>query len=270
MVSAIILTKNEAQDLPDCLESIAWIDDRIVVDSGSTDETVAIAEKHGARVFSNPFKSFADQRNWALDNSSPKHDWILFLDADERCTRAFENAVTAKINLDQADIAGFYCCWKLMCEGVWLKRCDSFPKWQLRLLRKGRARFIDFGHGQKEGKVDGRLDYIHEPYLHFPMSKGFDQWRERHMHYAEQEAVARAKEPIRWGSIFSLNGSTRNRALKPLVSRVHGWPLLRFAWPYFFRLGFLEGRAGLNYCVHLAGYERLIQTKMKQMGQKTR
>ena len=191
MVSAIILTKDEAQDLPDCLDSIAWIDDRIVVDSGSTDETVAIAEKRGARVFRNPFQSFAQQRNWALDNCAPEYDWILYMDADERCTRAFENAVTAKINLAQADIAGFYCCWKMMYEGVWLKRCDSFPKWQLRLVGKGRARFVDFGHGQKEGEVNGRLEYIGEPYLHLPMSKGFDVWWQRHNRYANQEAAAR-------------------------------------------------------------------------------
>src|ERR1043165_3023029 len=98
MVSAIILTKNEAQDLPDCLRSISWIDDRIVLDSGSTDEAVAIAEKNGARVFTNPFKSFGDQRNWALDHCSPKHDWILFLDADEQSTPDFQRAVTAVIS----------------------------------------------------------------------------------------------------------------------------------------------------------------------------
>jgi glycosyltransferase involved in cell wall biosynthesis len=270
MVSAIILTKNEAQDLPGCMESIAWIDDRIVVDSGSTDETVAIAEKHGARVFRNAFESFAQQRNWALDNCSPKYGWILFLDADERCTRVFENAVTAKINLAQPDVAGFYCCGKMMYEGVWLKRCDSFPKWQLRLVRRGRARFVDFGHGQKEGEVDGRLNYIYEPYLHFPMGKGIARWLERHERYAGQEAVARRVEKIDWKNIFSPNGSTRNRALKPLVSRIPGWPMLRFAWPYFFRLGFLEGRAGFRYCMHMARYERLIQTKMREMDQRTR
>jgi hypothetical protein len=192
------------------------------------------------------------------------------MDADERCTRAFENAVTAKINLAQADIAGFYCCWKMMYEGVWLKRCDSFPKWQLRLVGKGRARFIDFGHGQKEGEVNGRLEYIGEPYLHLPMSKGFDVWWQRHNRYANQEAAARLMENISWKEIFSRHGSIRNRALKPLVSRIPGWPTLRFVWPFIFRLGFLEGRAGFNYCRHMARYERLIQTKMKEMGQKTR
>jgi glycosyltransferase involved in cell wall biosynthesis len=270
MVSAIILTKNEAQDLPACLDSIAWIPDRIVLDSGSVDETISIADKNGARVFSNPFKSFGDQRNWALDHCSPKSDWIVFIDADERSTPVFQSAVTSAIKSVPNGVAGFYCCWKLMFDGVWLKRCDSFPKWQLRLVRKDRARFVDFGHGQKEGEVDGRIDYIREPYLHFPMSKGTQRWLERHNRYAEQEAITRAAGKIDWANIFSSHGSVRNRALKPLVSRIPGWPALRFAWPYFFRLGFLEGRAGYTYCMHMARYERLIQTKMKQMPRNTR
>src|SRR5438874_3300629 len=105
MISAIILTKNEAQDLPDCLKSIAWIEDRIVLDSGSTDETIAIAEKAGARVFTNPFKSFADQRNWALDHCGAKHDWILFLDADEQSTPPFQNLLNAAIASARSDVA---------------------------------------------------------------------------------------------------------------------------------------------------------------------
>src|SRR3954462_3168895 len=264
MISAIILTKNEAQNLPDCLKSIESIDDRIVVDSSSADETIAIAEKNGARVYTNFFKSFGEQRNWALDNCAPKYDWILFIDADERSTPAFQDAVTAAIQRAPDDVAGFYGCWKLMFKGVWLKRCDSFPKWQLRVVRKGCVRFVDFGHGQKEGVVDGRLDYIREPYLHLPANKGLDDWVERHNRYAEQEAAARRLEPIVWKNIFSANGSTRNRAVKPLVSRIPGWPLLRFVWPYIFRLGFLEGRPGFSYCLHLARYERLIQVKMKE------
>jgi glycosyltransferase involved in cell wall biosynthesis len=264
MVSAIILTKNEAQDLPNCLASISWIDDKIVVDSGSTDETIAIAEKNGARIFTNPFRSFADQRNWALDHCAPIHEWILFIDADEQSTPRFQHAIASATKSASLEVAGFYCCWKMMYGGVWLKRCDSFPKWQLRLLRKGRARFIDFGHGQKEGAVEGRLDYIREPYLHFPMNKGLAHWVDRHNRYSDLEAVARAKEKIVWKNIFSADGSTRNRALKPLVSRLPGWPLLRFAWPYVFRLGFLEGRSGFEYCLKLARYEWLIQAKMKE------
>lgn len=264
MLSIIILTKNEAQDLPDCLNSIHWCDDKIVLDSGSSDATIQIAQKLGARVFTNPFKSFGDQRNWALDHCEPKYPWILFLDADEHSTPEFKAALVSAIQSAAPEIAGYYCCWKMMYRSVWLKRSDSFPKWQLRLLRAGRVRFVDFGHGQKEGEVQGRLEYLREPYLHYAMSKGMRAWIERHNKYSDQEAAARAAEQIDWPKIFSRHGSIRNRALKPLVSRLPGWPLFRFAWPYIFKFGFLEGRSGFIYCVNLAYYEWLIQVKMRE------
>ena len=105
--------------------------------------------------------------------------------------------------------AGFYCCWKMMVEDRWLKHCDSFPKWQFRLLRRGRADSVDFGHGQKEGRIDGILDYVREPYLHFPLSKGWTFWLERHNRYASEEAVARLNAPVQWKQILA-RGSFRS------------------------------------------------------------
>ena len=83
-VSVMVFTLNEAVNLPGCLESLAWCDDVIIVDSFSTDATKAISEKAGARFFEHAFEGFGSQRNWALDHTSPKHPWILVLDADER------------------------------------------------------------------------------------------------------------------------------------------------------------------------------------------
>ncbi len=90
-----------------------------------------------------------------------------------------------------------------MVEGRWLKRCDSFPKWQFRLLRRGRATFVDFGHGQKEGAIDGTLEYLAEPYLHFVMSKGWSDWLERHNRYSTQEAAARLGAKVEWKEILA-------------------------------------------------------------------
>ena len=82
MISIIILTKNEQSDLPSCLNSVAWCDDIHVVDSGSSDKTVEIAVELGAKVYLKEFKSFALQRNWALDNCKLNYEWVLFLDDD--------------------------------------------------------------------------------------------------------------------------------------------------------------------------------------------
>src|ERR1051326_4759112 len=107
---------------------------------------------------------------------------------------AFQAAFVEAIQAARDTIAGFYCCWKRIVEGRWLKRSDSFPKWQFRLLRRGRANFADFGHGQKEGKIDGTLGYVREPYLHFSVSKGWSTWIERHNRYSSQEAAERLEE----------------------------------------------------------------------------
>jgi len=264
-VSIIILAQNEALDLPTLLASIRWCDDIHLVDSGSTDATMEIARAAGVHCLEHPFTAFGEQRNWALSNSEVRHPWVLFLDADEASTPAFHTAVLCAIQQAPDSVAGFYCCWKMIVEGRWLKRCDSFPKWQFRLLRRGRATFVDFGHGQKEGTIDGTLEYVREPYLHFVVSKGWATWLERHNRYSTQEAVERSRTPIRWNEIFAPDPSIRNKALKPLVSRIPGWPVLRFIQAYLLSGGFLEGRAGFSYCVNLAYYEFLIQIKQREL-----
>ena len=96
------------------------------------------------------------------------------------------------------------------------------------------------------------------------MSKGIGSWLERHNRYAKLEAQARLSTPVNWRNVFSAHGSRRNQALKPIVSRLPGWPLMRFVFTYIFRLGFLERRPGFVYCANLAYYEFLIRIKMRE------
>jgi glycosyltransferase involved in cell wall biosynthesis len=265
-LTVIILTKNEEADLPACLAALAGWARILLVDSGSVDATVKIAQAAGAAIYDHPFASFGEQRNWALDHCDLAGcQWVLFLDADEVATPAFRAAVDQATAAAGPEIAGFYCCWKTMLDGRWLRRCDGFPKWQFRLLRPGRARFIDSGHGQKEGAVDGALGYVREPYLHYAFSKGWQHWLAKHNAYSTLEARDRSERTVRWRDAFTRDGSVRNRALKPLLSRVPGWPLIRFAQAYLLKLGFLEGRAGLVYCVNMAYYEFLISIKMREL-----
>jgi glycosyltransferase involved in cell wall biosynthesis len=268
MISVIILTKNEETDLPACLQALSWCNDIHILDSGSTDATVIIAREHGATIAFNSFESFGKQRNFALDNIEIKNEWILFLDADEIVTDKFNTAIHAAVKTANNDAAGFYCCWKMMLEGKWLKHCDNFPKWQFRLMRKGRARFKDFGHGQKEDNVEGNILYIKEPYLHYGFSKGWSQWIERHNRYSSQEAVSRIISRPPFSDVFTKHASVRNPALKSWLSKIPGWPILRFLQAYFLNLGFLEGKPGLIYCSNMAFYEYLIQIKMREIKQK--
>src|SRR2546423_5016644 len=164
-LAIIILTHNEADNLARCLGSVAGFGEIVVVDSGSDDGTQEIARSADVRLYEHPFQAFGQQRNWALENCDLKSKWVLFLDADEVATAEFRQAVAEAIQSAGDAIAGFYCCWKIMLDRRWLRRSDSFPKWQLRGVRRGRADFIDRGHGPKEGPGDGGLDLNRETYL---------------------------------------------------------------------------------------------------------
>jgi glycosyltransferase involved in cell wall biosynthesis len=265
MLSVFILTKNEQADLPGCLDSVSWCDDIHVIDSGSTDQTVEIARQSGAKVKVNPFMSFGHQRNWALDNCEAKNDWVLFLDADERSTPAFFEALIKATSSASPSISGFYCCWKTFLDGRWLKRSDNFPKWQFRMLRRGCARFADSGHGQKEGVMEGSIAYIPEPYLHFAFSKGWGDWVDKHKIYAKKDALAIHGQPLSLRDLLSRHGSRRNTAVKRLVRIIPGWHLVRFAYSYVLKGGYLEGAQGLEYCRRMMWYERQIQKEISAL-----
>ncbi|MEP7231845.1 MAG: glycosyltransferase family 2 protein [Ginsengibacter sp.] len=265
MISVIVLTKNEEKDLAACLESVNWCDDIHVVDSGSTDKTLEIALAKGATVTINKFKSFGQQRNFALDKLQIKNKWIFFLDADEVISEKFRLAMFETINNAADDVAGFYCCWKMILDNKWLKYSDNFPKWQFRLMSKGRARFKDFGHGQKEDDVFGSIGYIREPYLHYGFSKGWSHWIDRHNRYSSSEALARISNRPPFKNILSKHGSVRNPALKSWLSKLPGWPFFRFFYTYVLRGGFLEGTSGFIYCINMGYYEFLIKIKMREI-----
>lgn len=262
MISAIILTLNEAEDLPNCLEALDWTDQNFVLDSGSTDETCEIALRMGADLYKNKFMGFGQQRCWAIDNIPVKSDWILFIDADEVCTPKFASAVLDAIQNSKNDTAGFYCCWKLMLYGKWLKLSDSFPRWQFRILKKGKARYRDAGHAMKESDVQGKLGYIKEPYLHYAFSKGWTFWFNRHNKYSTLEAKERLQTNFKPQDMLSKDQSIRKEAIKQYMSKIPGWPILRFIHSFFFKGGILEGIPGLLYSVNISIYEYMIQLKM--------
>ncbi|ANE49266.1 glycosyltransferase family 2 protein [Flavisolibacter tropicus] len=265
MISVVILTKNEEVSLPSCLASLSWCDDIHVLDSGSTDKTNEIAKMFGANTYVHPFEGFGKQRNYALDNLDFKNEWILFLDADEHSTEKFREAIYKEITKATNGVAGFYCCSKLMLEGRWLKRSDTFPIWQFRLLRKGRARFTNLGHGQKECDLTGEVKYIKEGYLHYSISKGWFEWINRHNIYAKKEAAFRYYNCPPFRNIFVRHASMRRIALKCWLTKSLIWPFLRFIHAYFFKLGFLEGIQGLLYCVNNFYYEFMISIQYREL-----
>jgi len=265
-LSVIILTRDEEVNIADCLASVAWADDAIVVDSGSKDRTLELARQARAdvRIFSHPFQDFGDQRNWALDHAAPRHPWVLFLDADERCTPACAEAIRRAVSQPEGKV-GFYLTCRNFFLGRWIKRCTLYPSWQLRLLKLGCVRYRKEGHGQRE-VTDGPLGYIRQPYDHFGFSKGVSDWIARHNAYStnEVELIEQLRrEPLRLGDLFK-EPIQRRRCLKRLAARTGFRSVLRFLYLYCLRAGFLDGAPGLMFCLLRAAHEMHITVKLAE------
>lgn len=264
-LTAIVLTLNEERNIADCLRCLDWADDVVVVDSGSRDATVARAReaRPDARIFEHPFQDFGDQRNWALDHAEPKHEWILFVDADERITPACAGAIREAVE-KAGPVVGFYLCNRYIFRGRWIRHCSLFPSWQLRLLRKGRVRFRKEGHGQRE-VTDGPLGFIREPYDHYGLSKGVAEWLARHEKYAQNEVellLRLQREPVAWAALWGRDPVARRRALKQIGARLPCRPLARFLYMYVWRRGFLDGRAGWDFCRLRWRHERNVARQL--------
>jgi glycosyltransferase involved in cell wall biosynthesis len=267
-LSVVIIAKNEADNIGRCLASVAWSDDVLVVDDFSTDETAEIARSLGARVVQHAFTSFAEQRNWALECGGLRHEWVLMLDADEEATPEFHHALAACVAAADEHTAAFALCRKTMLDGRWLKYSDGFPVWIMRVVRRGKARFADSGHGEVPvPPVDGRVLRVQEPFVHYPFSKGLSDWLDRHNRYSSREAALElsADVPIVWAELFGRDASRRRRALRNLGRRMPCRPLLRFAWQYVWKRGFLDGRAGWKFSTLMAIYEALIVMKRREL-----
>jgi glycosyltransferase involved in cell wall biosynthesis len=261
-VSAMIFTLNEAVHLPSCLAALAWCDDVIVVDSYSTDETEAICGAAGARFFQNRFTGFGDQRNWALDHTAPKHEWVLILDADERVTPELVAEFKARIPVVSGDISAYRVRRRFHMWGRWLKYSSLYPTWVVRLIHRDRVRYVNRGHAETQ-EVRGRIADLDNDLIDENL-KGIDDWFERQNRYSSKDAeyeIARDSAGIRWSDVFSNDGLVRRAALKQIAARMPFRPLLFFVYSYFLRFGFLDGRDGLRFCQMKATYQRMVVTK---------
>jgi glycosyltransferase involved in cell wall biosynthesis len=266
-VTGIILTFNEEVNIRPCLKGLRRLDDIIIVDSGSTDGTLDLARevRPDVRIFEHPFKDFGEQRNWALDHTGPRHEWLLFVDADEYATPEIIAEIESFV-ADPAGKVGGFIAGKNYFLGRWLKHTMMYPSYQLRLLKHGAVRFQKEGHGQRE-VTDGALHYLRESWRHEPFSKGTSEWIARHNRYSTEEAglLARLRsEPIVWTDLFNADPILRRRELKRAGARMPLRPLVHFLYRYLLRGGFLDGYPGLLYCLLLASNDLHVSCKIAQ------
>jgi glycosyltransferase involved in cell wall biosynthesis len=265
-VSVLILTLNEEINLGDCLDSVAWADDRVVLDSHSSDGTVGIAIDRGARVVQRRFEDWSSHQNWAVRHIEFRHPWVLYLDADERCPDDLRDEVQAAVR-DPAGPAAYRIRRKDFYMGRWLRHAQLYPTWLVRLFRPGRIRYERLVN--PVAIVDGATGELESHILHYPFSHGVSHWIARHNGYSDMEAVEKLQAsggvPSDWRTLASRDPNLRRRALKELFFRMPARPLVKFGYYYFWRRGFLDGRAGLNYATLQSIYEYLIDRKHEEL-----
>ncbi len=275
MISILIPTKNEQQDLPGCLESVAWSDDIHVYDSGSTDATAAVAARAGAHflmrvpiggqdVFGG---NEAEHKNWALANLPFKHDWVLHLDADERVSPELA-ASMLQVTSGAGDSVAFRIRRRDYWGGRWLKHVQA-SSYYLRLFRPEKMRYerlvnpVSIPDGPV-GELTGYLD-------HYPFSKGMTHWLNRHNSYSTLEAqqiVSNQAGNQQFRLRQALFGKDRNQRRfhqKELFYRMPARPLLKFLLLYVGKRGFLDGTAGFRYAMLQSIYESMIVLKTREL-----
>jgi glycosyltransferase involved in cell wall biosynthesis len=273
-ISIFIQTLNEEDNLPGLLESVAWADDIVVLDSLSTDRTREISEEAGARWFERAYDGRGNHQNWAMDNIEFKHQWVFYLDADERMTpelRAEIEAIaadwdTGKCSKDANDPVAYYCGRKNIFRGKWLKHAMA-PGNIMRFFQPPHIRFAR--DANPVPIVEGEIGYLKEHFIHYNFSKGIREWIERHNRYSSYEAnetVRALKDnPVKLSNLFSTDRNTRRLELKNISFRMPMRPMLKFVFMYVIGRGFLDGRAGWTYCRLQATYEYMIVLKVREI-----
>lgn len=248
-ITVIILTKNEEKNIEACISSAKTITKRIiVVDSGSTDQTVALAEKCGAETVFHEWPGHAAQFNWALDNCDIKTKWVFRLDADERISPELATEIKEKLSSDASKgVSAYEIRWRVYFMNKWIRHGGTHKPYFLRLFR--------FGKGRVEEKlmdehiiVDGLVEKLDGDLIHYDY-KGIDAWLTKHIWYSDLELRM-------YNGQMSLTGGNEEQKKKRgfyyklpkfLRARFYFW------YRYYFQLGFLDGKEGKIF-IYLQSY----------------
>jgi len=276
-LSVLLPVKNEAANLRDCLATVSFAQEMVVVDSGSTDGTQVIAEAAGARVVQFAWNGkLPRKKNWALENIPWQHEWVLIIDADERITLELEREIREAIR--RPDVDGFYLNRRFWFLDGWINHCGYFPSWNLRLFRHrlGRYEQIEVAENIPSGDnevhehvlLNGRAEYLSAPMEHYAFPD-IATFVEKHDRYSWWEAAAftqlnSTREKTLRATPFG-TALERKRWLRKVATIAPFRPSLRFLYHYLWRQGFRDGYRGWVLCRLLARYERMIVIKEREL-----
>ena len=246
-LTAVVLTLDEERHLPACLESLAWAPRTLVFDSGSTDGTVAIARRAGARVLRHPFENYSRQRQAALE--AVETPWVLFVDADERVSSALAAEVSRAV--EEAEHAGYWLPRRNVFWGHALRGGGWWPDRQLRLLSVGHSRYDPERAVHEQAEVRGTTGVLSAPLEHINYESR-PEFRAKQRAYARMEAGRRA----------ALVGAPPARALLLQPARELKRRLLHLG-------GWRDGLLGLWLCAMMGYYEWLTLREQRMIARST-
>ncbi len=270
-VTVIIPTFNEELNLPHALRSVIGRARQVfVVDSESTDRTRQIAEEMGATVVVQPWLGYAEQKNWALKNLPIETDWVFILDADESITPRLWDELAPLAAREPTSIpeAGFYINRLTYFMGKPIRHCGYFPSYNLRFFKKGRA-FYEAREVHEHMVVDGPTAKL-KGLMHHEDRRGLEHFIAKHNRYSTLEAreLIKHRNAATTRAAELEKGVALRRWLKHTVlPRLPLAGLWRFLYMYLLRLGFLDGRNGLRFCIVLSIYDTLISLKLAELRQ---
>ncbi len=247
MISVVVLTHNEEKSIGECLESLKWCDETIIIDDDSTDRTVTVAEKSGAKVYKRSLKNdFSTQRNFGLNKA--KGDWVLFVDADEIVSPALWFEIMQHTNNPTDNYAGFYIKRQDILWNTQLKYGETGNVRLLRLARKNAGEWNGAVH--EEWNVKGHTAILNNPLMHHPHMTVENFLREINFY-----------TNIRSEELFSKN-------IKTSWFFVILYPFAKFTQNYFIKQGFRDGVPGLVLAMMMAFHSFLVRSKLWLMWHK--
>ena len=253
-ITVVILTKNEEKNIEASIASAKRIAKRIVVvDSGSEDETVKIAESLGAEVCFHEWENYAKQFNWALDNCDIKTEWVFRLDADERITEKLAKEITDIFtNNLQVGVDGYKMRLNMYFMNKQLKHGGSNKLYFLRLFRNGVGR-VENTNMDEHVVINGKVQKLKSRFVHYDY-KGLDEWLKKHIWYSGREVLMYREKEY---EALSDGSQKRKRGFYyrlPLFLRAKFYYIYR----YYLQLGFLDGKEGKIFCFLQAYWYRFL------------
>jgi glycosyltransferase involved in cell wall biosynthesis len=249
MISAVVLTKNEEKNIENCLDSLSWCDEIVLIDDNSTDKTVDIAKKKGAKVFDRSMNhNFSTQRNFGLQKA--KGDWVLFVDADERVSSALWYEIMQRTNESFNDVSGFYIKRVDTMWGKVLAYGETGNIKLLRLAKKDAGKWE--GRVHETWKIEGNKATLKNVLDHFPHATVESFLREIN-YYTDlrSEELYEKKVKSNWFTIIV-------------------YPFSKFVLNYIIKRGFLDGLAGLVFALLMSLHSFLVRSKLWLLWQKNK